>query len=159
MSGMFSRAYVRPYRKPAFCVVSLALALTLGCGSGLQFATLPQLGITPGTALVKTNQTISFNAHNLPPAWLSDGQGGFLPAQRIPGHFIQLNDVSVTGTADISWNQVIDSPGQASVEDIIDIYDSQGSAANPIDIHDNYLQGAFSAGSTGYTGGGIMTEG
>lgn len=90
----------------------------------------------------------------------SDGAGGFTTVRPVLGHFVQLNAVTAPNGAEIAWNQVIDEPGSASVEDVISIFNSAGGSADaPIAIHDNYLQGAFSPGSTSYTGGGIVMDG
>jgi hypothetical protein len=90
----------------------------------------------------------------------SDGHGGYLLNQRLLGHFIQLNGVSLPNGAEIAWNQMIDSDGAASVEDIINFYQSHGSAGKAVLVHDNYLQGAFAVGqTTPYTGGGIQMDG
>jgi len=89
----------------------------------------------------------------------SDGQGGFKLVDRVAGHFIQLVDVKAENGGVIAWNQVVNVPGISSVEDMIDMYDSHGTADANILINDNYLQGAFSTGSSSYSGGGIMTEG
>ena len=89
----------------------------------------------------------------------SDGHGGLSASRTYSGHFIQLNRVSVPKGGTIAWNQVINVWGQSSVEDVIDIYDSRGSAANAIVIMNNYIQGAFSSGAHSYSGGGIMVEG
>lgn len=90
----------------------------------------------------------------------SDGDGGFLLNQRVLGHFIQFNAVSLPNGGEIAWNEMINSDGKASIEDIINIYQSQGSKVQPILIHDNYLQGAFATGLTiSYTGSGIQMDG
>lgn len=90
----------------------------------------------------------------------SDGRGGFLLNQRLVGHLFQLNKVSLPNGGEIAWNQMINSDGAASVEDIINIFDSHGSAGKPVLIHDNYLQGAFAAGQTSYyTGAGMQMDG
>jgi hypothetical protein len=92
----------------------------------------------------------------------SNGYGGYLPNQRVLGHYIQLNGVSLPNGGEIAWNQMINSDGVASVEDIINFYQSQGTAENAVVVHDNYLQGAFSSGQTTtayYTGGGIQMDG
>jgi hypothetical protein len=90
----------------------------------------------------------------------SDGNGGKLPLRPGYGHVIILtNDVFPNG-AEIAWNQFINTIGASSVEDMINVFDSQGgSASNQILIHDNYLQGAESTVGAGYTGGGIITDG
>ena len=90
----------------------------------------------------------------------SNGHGGYLLNQRVLGHFIQLNSVSLPNGAEIAWNQMTNSLGAASVEDVISFYQSRGSAEKPIVVHDNYLQGAFAEGqTTWYTGGGIQMDG
>ena len=70
---------------------------------------------------------------------------------------------------EIAWNQVINEPGKSRVEDNINIYLSRGTAASPILIHDNYIQGAYTIkpwqGNTSdgtwnydwtFSGGGIL---
>jgi hypothetical protein len=90
----------------------------------------------------------------------SDGHGGYLLNQRVLGHYIQLNGVSLPNGGEIAWNQMINLDGTGSVEDIINIYQSQGFRGKAILIHDNYLQGAFAAGqTTSYTGSGIQMDG
>lgn len=85
----------------------------------------------------------------------SDGHGGYLLNRRVLGHFIQLNSVSLPNGGEIAWNQMINSDGIASVEDILSFYQSHGSAENAVLVHDNYLQGAIVAGqTTPDTGGG-----
>lgn len=92
----------------------------------------------------------------------SDGHGGLV--NKIPdlGHFIIIaKSVAVNG-ADISWNQVIDTPGKSSVTDVINIFLSHGGSQDkPIRIHDNYIQGMFSPASSNnnYAGSGIMMDG
>ncbi|MDV6376386.1 NPCBM/NEW2 domain-containing protein [Deinococcus arenicola] len=76
--------------------------------------------------------------------------------------FAQLNGVKAIQNADISWNEVINEPGNSRVEDNINIHVSSGTAANKLKIHDNYIQGAYHAQPTldgtgpQYSGGGIM---
>jgi hypothetical protein len=89
----------------------------------------------------------------------SDGRGGVLPEQG-NGHTIILTNVVAAHGAQIAWNQLTNAPGKSSVEDVISIYNSQAaSAAQPIAIHDNYVQGASSTLGKGYAGGGIITDG
>ena len=90
----------------------------------------------------------------------SNGEGAVSTHRPSLGHFVQLNGVLAPNGAQIAWNQVVNTSGKASVEDIINIYNSSGgSDQEPIHIHDNYLQGAFSPGSSSYSGSGIMTDG
>jgi hypothetical protein len=90
----------------------------------------------------------------------SDGNGGYLLNQRVLGHLIQLNGIVLPNGGEIAWNQMINPDGDASVEDIINLYESHGASGKPVLIHDNYLQGGFAAGQTTYyTGVGIQMDG
>lgn len=90
----------------------------------------------------------------------SDGSGSYLLNQRSLGHFIQLNGVSLPNGGEIAWNQVIDTNGASSTEDILSFFDSHASPDKLLIVHDNYLEGAFAAGqTTAYTGGGIQFDG
>jgi hypothetical protein len=87
----------------------------------------------------------------------SDGAGGFLSDVDLV-QFVQLDKVRHVPHIEIAWNQVIDDPGRSRVEDVINIYLSSGTRASPIQIHDNYISGAYPANPTSrdYSGGGIM---
>jgi hypothetical protein len=90
----------------------------------------------------------------------SDGQGGFLATRPSLGHFVILNGVSAPSGADISWNQVVQTIGQSSTEDVINIFNSQGSQGHPIAVHDNYMEGSSSPVVNGhYTGTALITDG
>ena len=113
---------------------------------------------------------------------ISDGNGGFLDFDertRLSDgltqqgykirQFVQLDKVAGVPGVEIAWNQVVNEPGRSRVEDNINIYKSAGTAASPIRIHDNYIQGAYTAKpwqasysdgtweyDWGYAGGGIL---
>ncbi len=78
------------------------------------------------------------------------------------GNWIQFNQLKGVD-AEIAWNQEINKPGESYVEDSISTYASSGTSANPINLHDNYVQGGYLAdphgtksnGSTPFTGTGI----
>lgn len=89
---------------------------------------------------------------------LSNGAGGYLN-QRYYFQFVQFNRVRSVANVEIAWNEVINEPGQSSLEENINMYSSSGTAASPIKIHDNYLKGAYAiypATDTNYSGGGIL---
>jgi len=68
----------------------------------------------------------------------------------------------VTGAnAEIAWNQVINEPYVSRTEDVINMYASAGTLANPILIHDNYIRGAYPGNPDvdGFSGGGIIADG
>ncbi|MES2216993.1 MAG: hypothetical protein V4501_01135 [Pseudomonadota bacterium] len=90
----------------------------------------------------------------------SDGQGGYVTSGEWNGHGIQLNQVHNTPNVEIAWNQIINTPRMSQCSDIINIYESSGTATSHILIHDNYVQGAYPANpGDKYTGGGIITDG
>ncbi|SEG66427.1 hypothetical protein SAMN05421819_4125 [Bryocella elongata] len=148
VAGLHRGAFVRDEEVNTLSVTNCTMT---GVSFGIYVAPIASAG------QITLDNNMAFNMEDRP----SDGNGNLVASREMKGHFIQLNEVPLTKGADIGWNQVIDTPGEASVEDIIDIAQSQGTAANPINIHDNYLEGAFSTGTSGYdyTGGGIMNEG
>ena len=76
--------------------------------------------------------------------------------------FVQFNYRNVAPGVEVAWNQVINEAGNSLVEDNINIYNTKGAAGNVIKIHNNYIQGAYPiphTASTGYSGGGIITDG
>ena len=91
----------------------------------------------------------------------SDGAGDLTTQRPLKGHFVLIDSSIATNGGDISWNQVINTPGNSSVEDVIDMYLSHGVSSKTIKIHDNYLQGISSPAnvSNDYTGSGIDMDG
>lgn len=90
----------------------------------------------------------------------SDGQGGFQQSRPRLGHFVLFDGVAALAGAEISWNKVVQTIGQTSTEDVINMYNSQGSPGHPIWIHDNYMEGASSPVFTNhYTGTALITDG
>lgn len=88
----------------------------------------------------------------------SDGKGGYLNARYLV-QFVQLAKVSNVPGIEIAWNQVINEPGKSSLEENINLYSTSGTSSSRIQIHDNYIQGAFAiqaATDSSYSGGGIM---
>jgi hypothetical protein len=95
---------------------------------------------------------------------LSDGSGGYLPAEgsnQSKSRFIELDNVQAVPGIDVGWNEVINYPGRSLVSDNIDVNRSSGTPNQPLEIHDTYIQGAYPyrAAQDAYTGGGIKTEG
>jgi hypothetical protein len=57
-------------------------------------------------------------------------------------HFVGLLGVRSDPNVEIAWNEVINEPGESAMEDVILVTSSSGLPTAPIDIHDNYVQGA-----------------
>jgi hypothetical protein len=110
------------------------------------------------TIVIRANRARNLNG------LLSDGNGGYLPGEgtsRRQAHFIQFDSVQSVPGIDVGWNEVINYPGRSLVEVNIDIYRSSGTANQPLEIHDTYIQGAYPyrPAQDAYTGGGIKTDG
>ena len=95
---------------------------------------------------------------------LSDGVGGYLPgegANRSLSRFVELDDLQSVPGVDVGWNEVVDYPAHSLVSDVIDVYRSSGTANQPLEIHDSYIQGAYpyNPAQDAYHGGGIKTDG
>jgi hypothetical protein len=94
----------------------------------------------------------------------SDGNGGYLTnVEGCYSHAVILSLVRHVPGIEIAWNQVINEAGRSQVIDSINMYSSSGSPQSPIRIHDNYIQGQYSANPTspdalGYSGTGITTD-
>ncbi len=58
---------------------------------------------------------------------------------------VQFDKVYNIENCEISWNQVINVPFYSAMQDEINIYNSSGTSSSPIKIHNNYIQGAYSA--------------
>ncbi len=67
--------------------------------------------------------------------------------------------LSAPNGAEIAWNQLVQTIGQTSTEDPINIYLSQGGNGRPISVHDNYVEGNSSPAKPTYSGNGIITDG
>lgn len=130
--------------------------------SSLQVTHCSMYGVSFGVQVLSStvqSLTLSENLASQMEDRASDGNGGLLSTRPSLGHFIILNRSTAPNGADISWNQVIDTIGQSSVEDVINLYKSQGSAQNPVHIHDNYMEGYSSTTTASYTGTGIIADG
>lgn len=137
--------------------------LTFTHGTSLEVDHSTMIGVNNGIAVVSSTMSYLRLVDNTAvdvDDRAGNGQGGMQTTRPHYGHTILLSDVAAKQGADIGWNQLINQQGAASVEDIISVYDSQGaSAALPITIHDNYVQGAVTSPGMGYSGGGIITDG
>ena len=116
-------------------------------------------GINLVSSTVASLQILNNKAVNLEDR-ASDGQGGLEPTEPVSGHFILLNSIAAPAGAEIAWNQVMQTMGQSSMTDVINLYRSQGSASHPIWVHDNYMEGDSSpATPTTFSGVGIIADG
>jgi hypothetical protein len=112
-----------------------------------------------GTVKVRYNTVEDIDAR------LSNGSGGYQDGRHALRQFFQSNHLQNVPGVEVAWNQIINTPGESAVEDNINLYLSRGTPTSPINIHDNYIDGAWptmSASATsysdpgGYTGSGIL---
>jgi hypothetical protein len=90
----------------------------------------------------------------------SDGKGGLTASIPDPGHFIFLFKVSAINGANISWNQLVNVVGSDSSSDGINLYKAVGSAAAPIIVANNYIEGISSPiQPTNYAGSAYIADG
>ena len=75
--------------------------------------------------------------------------------------FVQLNTVQGLAGIDISYNEFRNEPNESAVEDNINFYNASGTAASPMQVHDNYVEGAYPYPATEATfhGTGLTTDG
>ncbi len=116
-------------------------------------------GVYAAGSTVFTLQILNNLALNLEDR-ASDGQGGLLAARPNPGHFVILSNTVAPQGAEIGWNKIVQTMGQSSVEDVINIFRSQGAPGEPVWVHDNYIEGNSSPSApANYSGTGIIADG
>ncbi len=106
---------------------------------------------TPQSVKIRYNRARNIDGRK------SDGNGGFT-GDFDWSQFVQLDKVQHAPDIEIAWNEVVNEPYKSRVEENINIGLSSGTDSNPIQIHDNYIQGAYPANPAkdGYGGGGMM---
>jgi hypothetical protein len=126
-----------------------------------------------------TVKVLRNRAHNID-GRKSDGAGGYLDfnTETVAGvtqdgfktrQFVQVAKVLDVPAMEIAWNEVTNDPGVSRVEDNINVYESRGTPISHLQIHDNYIRGAYTvrpgqasygdaAGNYdwSYSGGGIL---
>jgi hypothetical protein len=107
------------------------------------------------TIRIYNNQFVNVDARP------SDGKNGYQTSGNGTTHAILLNAQYAVPYIEIAWNQIVNTPYVSDCSDIINMYDSSGTATSHLLIHDNYAQGAYSItpGKETYTGGGIIVDG
>jgi len=110
------------------------------------------------TLVIRGNRARNLNG------MLSDGAGGYLPGEGVnhsSSRFIELDNMQSIPGIDLGWNEVINYPTKSLVSDVINVYRSSGTANQPLEIHDTYIQGAYpyKPAQDEYQSGGIRTDG
>jgi IPT/TIG domain/Right handed beta helix region len=133
-------------RKGAFVAVgvfeSVVVENNLEDGFGLGVRALNY-----GPDVTKTGQRliVRYNIFRNVDGRTSDGQGGYSSDPLgTSGNAVGLNTLR-SANVEIAWNEIINQPRKSRAEDIISTFESSGTSANPIHIHDNYVQGGYAA--------------
>jgi hypothetical protein len=114
-----------------------------------------------GNHTINETLTISKNVFTNIDARPSDGKGSFETTGQYNGQAIHLGNITNVPAMEIGWNEVMNAPQQSSTGALIEINETSGTAASPLAIHDNYIQGAFPSypGKDLYGFGGILVNG
>ncbi len=98
-------------------------------------------------------------AHNIDGRW-SNGAGGYMTGANdfTRVQFLQLDKIRNVPFMEVGWNQVVNDPFNSRVEDNINFFASGGTAASPVQVHDNFIWGAYPSdpATMGFSGGGII---
>ncbi|MDV6374908.1 hypothetical protein [Deinococcus arenicola] len=84
---------------------------------------------------------------------------GKLTGKRYNVQAIQFNAVRGVAGVEIAWNEITNEPEKSGVEENINMYVSSGTPQSSIQIHNNFIDGAYGVNprkDRGYSGGGIM---
>ena len=87
---------------------------------------------------------VRFNRFKNMDGRMSDGSGGYLLEHKAGGQAIGLDTIR-NADVEIAWNEIINAPFQSQTEDVISTYESGGTSAKSVLIHDNYVQGNYAA--------------
>lgn len=102
-----------------------------------------------GRLLVRYNQV-----RNIDGRWRNN-------SGRTSSSFLLLNTVRHLAGTEVAYNEVLNEPDHSSVEDNINLYNSSGTVASPLRVHDNFVRGAYPYPATAgqFTGTGLTTDG
>jgi hypothetical protein len=107
---------------------------------------------TPGaTVQIRYNRARNIDGRR------QDGQGGFT-GEIYYVQFVQFDKGNALVDSEVAWNEVINEPFESRVEDVINFFQTSGTSASPLRIHNNYIQGAYPVDPVNgyFSGGGIM---
>ncbi len=117
------------------------------------------------TIVIRANRVRNINGQvgdgRLGGSLLSDGSGGSPAGSGLrAAHFIEIDDAQSVPGVLLGWNEVINDPEHSLVADNIEIFRSGGTANQPLEIQNSFIQGASSyASETASNGGGIGITG
>ncbi|WP_187260731.1 hypothetical protein [Pontibacter beigongshangensis] len=134
----------------------IALTVTNNTAEGCGFVTTNGNGQQGGKISILYNDVKNVNGLMLKTV------NGIKEESRAHANFVQVMNYKAV-EAEIAYNRVVNEYGSSDVEDNVNVYNSRGTAANPIKIHHNRISGAFyhptQEAKKYYSGGGIITDG
>lgn len=77
----------------------------------------------------------------------SDGAGGYIVDEPNPAfsHGVIFSEVRGVPGIEVSWNQIVNEPRASLPGDPINLFNSSGTPASPLHVHDNYVEGIYAA--------------
>jgi hypothetical protein len=91
----------------------------------------------------------------------SDGKGSYETTGQYNGQAIHTGYIYGVPAMDIGWNEIMNTANLSSTGALIEINESSGTTSSPMQIHDNFISGAFPTypGRDLYAFGGILING
>src|SRR5580698_32440 len=93
----------------------------------------------------------------------SNGSNGYLAGESNWNwaHAFQISNANAVPGMKIAWNEIVNYPYQSLVNENISMFQAGGTSSSPVEIHDNYVQGAYPYNPPvdSYNGGGFTTDG
>jgi hypothetical protein len=91
----------------------------------------------------------------------SNGNNGYISSGQYNGQAIHIGTISGLPGVDIGWNEVMNTAGSSSTGNLIELNQSSGTSSSPINIHNNFVSGAFPTlpGTDLYAFGAIAVNG
>jgi hypothetical protein len=110
---------------------------------------------TSNTLVIAKNSFINMDARP------SDGKGSYETTGQYNGQAIHLGNIFGVPGIDIGWNNISNIADQSSTGALIELNETSGTASSPVQIHDNFISGAFPTypGKDLYDFGGILING
>lgn len=73
--------------------------------------------------------------------------------------FVSLDALHV-GNMQIAWNEVINTQGESSVDDVLNFFNAGGTAAAPAEVHHNFIWGSYAlTPALDHSGSGMIMDG
>ncbi|MES2219068.1 MAG: right-handed parallel beta-helix repeat-containing protein [Pseudomonadota bacterium] len=73
----------------------------------------------------------------------SNGNNGYISSGQYNGQAIHLGGITNVPGIDIGWNEIMNTAGQSATGAIIELNQTSGTSSSPINIHNNFISGAF----------------